>query len=140
MSTYEDQLRKRLDETFAPGWQPKAGDTIAGVVERMSTSTEGEYGSYPIITVRRIINGNVVPERVAIHCFHTSLKRALEREYPERGMVVMIRCNGRQTNERTGREFESYDYTLDPHPPRELVEEAARLEAVSVQTPADEPF
>jgi len=144
MSDYEEELERRLDETFAPPWRPTEGDLIMGVVERTDTAPGKDWGPYPVVTVRAFRGtqeGKPLArmERLAIHGMHTALRGSWDRDYPERDDVISVRYSGLKTNPRTGRTFESYDYTRDPHPPAELVEEAHNA-ARTEERATSEPF
>jgi hypothetical protein len=84
VSTIQDQL----DKEFAPAWTPVAGDSIVGIVTDLS-SREGEYGTYPIVTVRGDDG-----ER-ALHCFHEVLANELARIAPKVGDQLGVKYVGR---------------------------------------------
>jgi hypothetical protein len=55
-------------------WRPEPGDVVAGTLRDVSESSEGEYGSY-IIILLETSKGSLVQ----VHCFHTVLRRDIER-------------------------------------------------------------
>lgn len=144
--SYLDGLRKRLDVTFAPAWRPSVGEELAGVVERLDSVPNQQWGPHPAVTVWRILNDHCAPngidDRVAWHAMHTASRMGLERATPEPGNVVIIRYNGKKHNDRTGQDFESYDYYLDANPPAHLVEEWQKAMSIAAADDAkkDEPF
>lgn len=58
------------------GWRPQPGDKIFGTVKDITDSDEGDFGSYPILTI-------LTPsgKYVNVHAFHTVLRNAVERRY-----------------------------------------------------------
>ena len=84
MTTIQDQL----DREFAPAWKPASGDKIVGTVTDL-TSREGEYGTYPIVTL------NTGDREVALHCFHEVLANELARIAPKVGDRVGVKYVGK---------------------------------------------
>jgi hypothetical protein len=118
--SYQDEMRRRAEQGFAPGWQPARGDEIVGVVEDVDHVNTSKFSDYEVVTVRRIINDKVTDERVAIHCFHTSLRTSMQRKWPNPGGVLFLRYVGTKHNDRTDQDFEAYDYAYDAFPPEHL--------------------
>lgn len=83
-----DELLDRLEVEATP-WKPKAGDSVVGELVSAERRTS-DYGSYPMLTMKTD-NG----EYVAVHCFHTVLKRELARLRPESGSRLGIKYLGR---------------------------------------------
>lgn len=71
-----DEFKGLLDQVGRDvvGWKPAPGDTVIGTLVDISEA-ESEYGSYPLLTVE-------VPgaRLVGVHCFHTVLRREIERK------------------------------------------------------------
>ena len=67
------QLLDQVDKEVV-GWRPSAGDKIVGTVRDITEAETGDFGEYPIITIE-------TPNHsfVAVHAFHTILKRDVER-------------------------------------------------------------
>ena len=78
-----------LDRDFAPAWRPESGDKLIGVVTDLSSRT-GEYGSYPIVTVRDD-DGN----EWAVHAFHEVLANEFARIAPKVGDRIGIKYAGK---------------------------------------------
>jgi hypothetical protein len=55
-------------------WRPEAGDVVAGVLRDVSESSEGDFGSYIILLIE-----TPTGKLVQVHCFHTVLRRDIER-------------------------------------------------------------
>ncbi len=89
-------LEDRLDSN-AEAWKPNPGDTLVGEVVDVDTHDAG-YGSYPIVTVRTDDGGEV-----AIHGFHTVLKREFAKARPEIGSRIGVKYLGptRRATSRT---------------------------------------
>jgi hypothetical protein len=145
---YEEQMLRRLDQTFAPAWKPDPNDVGLFAFDEGGTVPAGEYAAYPVLTGYRVVNGHVTSERLAVHCMHTALKQSVERDYPDRGNVFAVRYNGKRVNDRTGRTFDSYDYRVDRNPPDSMRAEYEKVLAADGGAPGsgpssmnyDEPF
>jgi hypothetical protein len=144
--SYEDELAKRLEETFAPALIPEIGRIYILSVRRMSTRTT-ENGPYPICTGIQIREGKVVPSdspsgEWAWHMMGTALANAVERDFPDPGDIVVFRYKGKETAAKSGREFHAYDYKVDRNPPeqyRKLVDDHM-AHAAEAEAALDEPF
>lgn len=55
-------------------WRPEPGDYVAGTLRDVSESSEGDFGSYIILLIEKQ-DGTLVQ----VHCFHTVLRRDVER-------------------------------------------------------------
>jgi hypothetical protein len=55
-------------------WRPEAGDVVGGVLRDVSESSEGDFGSYIILLIE-----TPTGKLVQVHCFHTVLRRDIER-------------------------------------------------------------
>jgi hypothetical protein len=55
-------------------WRPEAGDFVAGTLRDLSESAEGEFGSYLILLIETPPGA-----LIQVHCFHTVLRRDIER-------------------------------------------------------------
>lgn len=55
-------------------WRPEAGDVVAGTLRDISDSSENEFGSYVILMIE-----TPTGKLVNVHCFHTVLRRDVER-------------------------------------------------------------
>jgi len=73
------KLEDRLDVEFAPAWHPDAGDKLTG-----------EYGTYPIITLRRDDG-----EELAVHAYHSVLAAQLAEVRPVLGSRIAVQYTGR---------------------------------------------
>jgi hypothetical protein len=56
-------------------WRPNPGDKVGGILRDISDSSEGDYGSYPILQIETP-SGLLV----AVHCFHTVLRNEVQRK------------------------------------------------------------
>lgn len=74
--TAPESLRKLLDlvQKDVVAWRPEPGDVVAGTLRDVSESMEGDFGSY-IILLLETPTGKLVQ----VHCFHTVLRRDIER-------------------------------------------------------------
>ena len=89
-------LAERLDTT-AEAWKPEPGDKIVGEVIDVDSRTT-EFGTYPIVTLR-----TDEWEELAIHGFHTVLKREFSKARPEVGDRIGVKYLGKHE-----RGYESY--------------------------------
>lgn len=96
-------MEERLEEGFAPGWRPAPGDMIVGTVVDISQG-EGDYGPYPIVTIEQP-NG----EALAVHAFHTVLKKELSAKRPTEGDKLGIKYLGMPA----GKNYEAYRVVLE---------------------------
>jgi hypothetical protein len=71
-----ESLQKLLDlvEKDVIAWRPEAGDVVAGTLRDVSESSEGDFGSYIILLIETPTGA-----LVQVHCFHTVLRRDIER-------------------------------------------------------------
>jgi hypothetical protein len=71
-----DSLAKLIDlvQRDVIAWRPGAGDIVAGVLVDISESSEGDFGSYLILLIE-----TPTGKLVQVHCFHTVLRRDIER-------------------------------------------------------------
>lgn len=103
-----------LDEEFAPGWRPEPGDTIQGIVDDLD-ERDGGYGTYPIVTVRRITGPDgaetLSTDRVAIHCMGTVLAGWVKEKGIKRGDRIALRYNGKKIG-KSNQSFHDYSKTL----------------------------
>jgi hypothetical protein len=81
-------IQDELDRDFAPAWKPAPGDKVVGTVTDL-TSRDGEYGTYPIVTL------NTGDGEVALHCFHEVLANELARIAPKVGDQLGVKYVGR---------------------------------------------
>lgn len=91
---------------FAEAWRPDAGDTIKGVVKRVSMSPDFGYGPYPILTLQ-CADG----ER-AVHAMHQVLRTELARRRPGRGDEIEITYQGKRSP-KSGNGNPFHVYTVD---------------------------
>jgi len=72
----EGDLKRLLERASRPsqGWLPKPGDKLYGEVLDVDMA-DSEFGEYPLIEIETPA-GSIVD----LHCFHTVLKRAVERK------------------------------------------------------------
>ena len=107
---HDDDILSALDRPAAQGWKPVPGDTLSGRIVDIYTSGPGEYGEYPILEVANS-NGEVI----AVHCFHTTMKSAVERRQPKVGDRIGVRYEGRKTSGGFGdKGYESYRVVVMP--------------------------
>src|SRR5271170_3113327 len=71
-----DSLAKLVElvQKDVVAWRPESGDYVAGTLRDVSESNEGDFGSYIILLIEKA-NGTLVQ----VHCFHTVLRRDIER-------------------------------------------------------------
>lgn len=109
---HDADILDALNRPAARGWRPAPGDTLSGRVVDTYSSGEGEYGEYPIVEVVTS-EGDIV----ALHCFHTTLRSAVDRRKPKVGDRIGVRYDGRLTSGGFGdKGYESYKMVLIPAP------------------------
>jgi hypothetical protein len=91
------------DLEFPEAWRPKQGDFLIGKVVSLD-ERDGEYGSYPIVTVQRPDG-----ERLAFHAFHTVARGELARLRPKTGDEIGIKYHGKDAE----RGYERYTMRID---------------------------
>lgn len=76
VSASSESLSKLLDmvDKDVIAWRPEAGDVVAGTLRDVSDSSENEFGSYVILMIE-----TPTGKLVNVHCFHTVLRRDIER-------------------------------------------------------------
>lgn len=62
-------------ERDVTAWRPEPGDSVYGTLRDIEDSSEGDFGSYPIIIIE-----TPSAKLVSVHAFHTILRRNLERK------------------------------------------------------------
>jgi hypothetical protein len=92
-------LADRVDSN-PTGWRPDPGDKIVGTIVDID-ERESNYGSgvYPVVVVADD-DGN----EVAVHAFHTVLKKEIARQRPTVGDQIAIKYHGI----REGQNYEFY--------------------------------
>jgi hypothetical protein len=75
-------------DSFPEGWRPNPGDKLVGVVIGLETRA-GEYGEYPIVTVRTDAG-----QDFAFHAYHTVAERELAKLQPRVGDRIGIAYHG----------------------------------------------
>lgn len=92
---------------YATGWRPSPGDVVSGKVIDIA-ATDGGYGVYPIVTVE--VDGG---GEVAVHAFHTVLRRELARRRPKVGDVLEIKYLGKQESKGSNGAYDGYRVKSD---------------------------
>lgn len=71
-----ESLQKLLDlvQKDVVAWRPEPQDYVGGILRDISESSEGDFGSYIILLIETP-SGTLVQ----VHCFHTVLRRDIER-------------------------------------------------------------
>lgn len=116
--TQHDDLLDRLDQDFAPGWQPETGDKIAGRITDI-THRDGGWGLYPVLeldlggTPARTKDGQVT-DRIAVHALHGVLKNELEQRRPAIGDRLAVKYLGKQQGKKGGADYEGYKLAHEP--------------------------
>lgn len=131
-STTPRSLDERLD-MHAEAWQPDPGDKLIGEVIDVDTR-ETEYGVYPIVTVRTDEG-----DELAIHGYHTVLKREFSKARPGVGERIGVKYLGKHE-----RGYEAYKVVREKpvaSAPVDWDKMGAEAEAAAAEaeTPADEP-
>lgn len=101
-------LEDRLNQEFAPGWRPDAGEQLVGTIVEIS-SGRGDYGEYPLLVVEKADGTG----DVAVHAFHTVLKSELAAKRPSEGDRIGIKYLGIPA----GKKYESYRVVLERKTP-----------------------
>ena len=76
------------------GWRPEKGEKIAGTVAGM-VMVKGQFGEYPMVTIRTSEG-----EEMAVHAFHSSLKKQLKEAEPRLGDDILIAYDGTDADGR----------------------------------------
>lgn len=87
---------------YAQGWRPSPGDKVSGQIVDIA-ATDGGYGVYPIVTLRSEDGGEV-----AVHAFHTVLRRELARRRPVVGDELEITYLGKQQGKSGTQGYDGY--------------------------------
>jgi hypothetical protein len=85
MASLEDRLEHDVE-----GWRPEEGESLTGKVVSVDTRPSDYGDDYPLVEVERE-NGEVV----AVHGFHSVLKRELARLRPAPGDTIGIKYFGK---------------------------------------------
>lgn len=126
---------------YAQGWRPTAGDKVAGAIVDIA-ATDGGYGIYPIVTLRTDSG------EVAVHAFHTVLRRELARRRPSVGDELEITYLGKQAGKPGSAGYDGYrvrsnkdvvGYDWDSEMPDDARPAAAADPAAPPIAPADIP-
>ena len=102
------KLPTTIDEALEfdfTGWNPQPGAKVSGTIVSKSESSEGTYGTYPILNVITFDG-----EGVALHCFHEQLRRMAETA--EAGDEVGVKYKGTKTAAASGNEYADYNVIL----------------------------
>lgn len=77
------------------GWRPEPNDGVEGVITFVG-ERQGDYEPYPYleIDVSNAVKKDLVGKTVAVHAFHTVLKREIADKQPRRGDQIAIRYLG----------------------------------------------
>lgn len=129
------------ESDYATGWRPTKGDKVAGTVTDIS-ATDGGYGVYPIVTLGQEGGGEV-----AVHAFHTVLRRELARRRPQIGDELEITYLGKQQGKsgsigydgyrvKSNKDVQGYDWDLEL-PEEQRQSSADPPIAASTPTPGD---
>lgn len=96
------------DILSAKGWMPEAGDEITGKVVflEMSDNSNSEYPAYPIITIERDENGDLVK----VHAFHSILRDGLKKVRPSVGSLITVKYAGKVASKNKDAKGESREY------------------------------
>lgn len=128
-------IQDRLNQEPAPGWRPEVGDQIIGTILEISEAPGTEYGPYPLLTIAQD-DGT----EVAVHAFHTVLKKELAAKRPVEGDRIGIKYLGIPS----GKRYESYRVVLERRTPTQgtnwdAVGAAADQELAGETAPATVP-
>ena len=120
-------LEDRLDSA-ATGWKPNPGDRLVGTVIDVD-SRDGDYGVYPIVTVQTD-NG----DEIAIHAFHTVLRREFAKRQPQPGERIGVKYLG-----KSDKGYESYKIVWENVVPPDWSRIGVEAEAEAVLEGVAEP-
>ena len=101
-------LLDRLNSDGAAGWRPEPGDTLIGEIIDLSERT-GDYEPYPIVTVQPEGGG----DPVAVHAFHSVIKREVSKLKPNIGDKVGFKYLGEGTSKDGKTKYQSYRVVLE---------------------------
>jgi hypothetical protein len=126
-------IEDRLDREPAAGWRPEKGDQVVGTIVEIGEAPGTDWGPYPVLTIDKSDGTG----EVAVHAFHSVLKREIEAKQPTEGDKIGIRYLGKAQGAK--QEYESYRVVLERVTPRSTGTPAAAPAAAS-STPADDAF
>ena len=86
-------VQREINIRSARGWRPTAGDTLTGTVAHIGAG-ESEYGRYPVVTMAADTADPETTEYVAVHAFHSTLRRDLTTHRPAVGDRLTISYKG----------------------------------------------
>lgn len=106
MSEEQVQDREREedeDNGFATAWRPeRKGDRVKGNVAEIALIDPGGQGAYPCVTL------TTTEGPVAVHAFHTVLRRELARRAPKIGDEIEVIYLGKVAGGSYDREYHNY--------------------------------
>lgn len=105
--TLEDRLDSRPE-----GWRPTPGDKLTGTVVGLD-ERDSDYGEpYPVVTIACDDD-----REVAVHGFHTVLRRELARQRPQVGDRIGVAYHG-----KSDRGYERYRVIVEHDEPTQAVD------------------
>lgn len=106
--TSTNELLARLDRDPAPGWRPSPGDAVAGQVVEVTSGTSDYSDAYPIVVLRKA-DGN----EIAVHCFHSVLRREVAKRGVRVGDTMAVRFLGRHQSKTGGSAYDAYRMVVE---------------------------
>lgn len=98
-----EQQTQAVEDDHAAGWRPNPGDRVQGIVTSVVGVDMG-YGTYPVVTIKQADESEV-----AVHAFHTVLRRELAGIRPEPGDDLDITYLGKKTEGGSfGKGYDNY--------------------------------
>jgi hypothetical protein len=98
-----------IDRDYAEAWRPDPGDKLIGTVVETSERT-GEYGKYPIVTVRQ---GETAETELAFHAIHTVAQVELADMAPQVGETIAIKYLGKREAANGKATYHAYKIAVD---------------------------
>lgn len=112
----DSATQQEINVQTATGWKPSAGDKISGTIARINAGMS-EYGRYPIVTMAADTDDHETVNYVAVHAFHSTLKRDLATHKPAVGDRLTIVYKGLVKTGKfreDGSEIEFHNYEVTP--------------------------
>jgi len=105
-------IADRLDREHAPGWKPEVGEQVIGTIVEIGEAPGTNWGPYPVLTIEREDGTG----EVAVHAFHSVLRREIETRQPTEGDKIGIRYLGKKAG--VTQEYDSYRVVIERATPR----------------------
>ena len=94
-------MTEEAQSDFPTAWRPEPGDTVTGTLLNVEAIDPNGNGVYPVVTLKT--DGG----DIAVHAFHTVLRRELARRRPKVGDELTIVYQGKRPGGKNN-EYHAY--------------------------------